>query len=81
MDTMGSREPHGIALSVDTVISSIINPQGVFVACSHHPTGVVFLLAPHGAEVTVCEVSTIANKGMMQRMWQGLMSSRLVIFV
>jgi len=79
MDTMGSCEPHGISLSVDTVTSSMISPQGVFVVCNHHPTGVVFLLAPHGGRVTVCEVSTTANKGMMQRMWQGLMSSRLVI--
>ena len=81
MDTMGSCAPHGVALSVDTVTSSIISPQGVFVVCSHHPTGVVFLLAPHRGGVTVCEVSTAANKGMMQRVWQGLMSSRLATVI
>jgi len=55
----------------------MVSPQGVFVVYGHHTAGVVFLLAPHGGGVMVCEVSTATNKGMMQRMWQGWVSSRL----
>ena len=68
---------HGMTLTVDTMTSSIVTPEQLSVVCNSKG-GVVFMLLPHtgGNHVTTSEVLTSSSKGVVQRMWQGLMSSR-----
>jgi len=76
-----SRLTHGMLLTFDTITSSMVTTRHeVSVACNNN-SGVLFMLFPHGGgnDVTRVEVST-SNKGVVQRMWQGLMSSRLELF-
>ena len=70
---------HGVTLTVDTMTSSILSPRGTFIVCNSK-SGVVFMLSPHSGDnnVTTVEIAT-SNKGVMQRMWHGLISSRFAI--
>lgn len=75
MDTIRALS-HGIALSDDTITSLAITPDEIFIVCNSRG-GVLFMLPPYGGGNTVntVEIST-SSKGVVQRMWQGLVSSR-----
>ena len=78
MDTIRTVS-HGITLTVDTMTSSILSRRRTCIVCNSK-SGVVFMLPPHsgGNNVTTVEIAT-SNKGVMQRMWDGLISSRFAI--
>lgn len=67
---------HGMTLTVDTITSSISTTEGMFTVCNSKG-GVLFMLSPlgGGSNVITVEVSA-SSKGVVQRMWQGLISSR-----
>ena len=78
MDTIRAVS-HGITLTVDTMTSSILSARGTCIVCNSN-SGVVFMSASPGGDDNVITVPVdIAtnNKGVVQRMWHGLMSSRL----
>ena len=76
MDTIRAVS-HGMTLTVDTMTSSVVTTEQLSVVCNSKG-GVVFMSLPYtgGGHVTKCEVLTSSSKGVVQRMWQGLMSSR-----
>ena len=78
MDTIRAIS-HGMTLSVDTMTSSILSSRRTFIVCNSK-SGVVFMLPPHsgGNNVTTVEIAT-NSKGVVQRMWQGLISSRFAM--
>ena len=76
MDTIRAVS-HGVTFTVDSMTSSIVTPERLSIVCNSKG-GVVFMLLPHtgGDHVTTCEILTSSSKGVVQRMWHGLMSTR-----
>ena len=75
MDTIRAVS-HGITITVDTMVSSVISPRQTFYACNNKG-GVVFMLPSHSGANNVTTVEVVASsRGVVERMWHGFMSSR-----
>ena len=70
------RVSHGMTLTVDTITSSVVSHEWMCIVCNSKD-GIMFMLPPHGEGNNVTTVKVAASsKGVVQRMWQGLLSSR-----